>query len=46
MLVRTICFRCAGLEVTGVVEMDDSYFGGSKPGKRGRGAAGEATVVV
>ncbi len=25
----------------GLVEMDDSYFGPSKPGKRGRGATGK-----
>ena len=26
--------------------MDDTYFGAPKPGKRGRGAAGKAKVVV
>jgi len=30
----------------GLVEMDDSYSGPSKPGKRGRGAAGKTKVVV
>jgi len=28
------------------IEMDDSYFGGSAPGKRGRGAANKSTVIV
>jgi transposase-like protein len=28
------------------VEMDDSYFGGSAPGKRGRGAANKSKVIV
>ena len=28
------------------IEMDDSYFGGSTSGKRGRGAANKSTVVV
>ena len=29
-----------------VVEVDETYLGGEKPGKRGRGAAGKALVVV
>ena len=28
------------------IEMDDAYFGGSAPGKRGRGAANKSKVVV
>ena len=28
------------------VEVDESYIGGSRPGKRGRGAAGKAIVVI
>ncbi|MDP2982666.1 MAG: IS1595 family transposase [Candidatus Latescibacter sp.] len=28
------------------IEMDDSYFGGSAPGKRGRGAANKSKVIV
>jgi hypothetical protein len=28
------------------IEMDDSYFGGSAPGKRGRGAANKSKVMV
>jgi transposase-like protein len=30
----------------GVVEMDETYIGGEKPGKRGRGAHGKALVAV
>ena len=29
----------------GIVEVDETYVGGKKPGKRGRGAAGKAIVV-
>ena len=32
--------------LSGVVEVDETYVGGGKPGKRGRGAAGKALVVV
>jgi transposase-like protein len=33
--------------LNGIIELDESYFGGkSKPGKRGRGAAGKAPVLV
>jgi hypothetical protein len=32
--------------MAGLIEMDDTYFGAPKPGKRGRGAAGKAKVVV
>ena len=32
--------------LTGTVEVDETYLGGEKPGKRGRGAAGKALVVV
>jgi len=30
----------------GTIEMDETYVGGEKPGKRGRGAAGKILVVV
>lgn len=33
-------------QLTGRVEVDETYLGGEKPGKRGRGAAGKALVVV
>jgi len=32
--------------LAGIVEVDEAYLGGEKPGKRGRGAAGKALVVV
>ena len=32
--------------LTGVVEVDETYFGGVKSGKRGRGAAGKVTVAI
>ncbi len=43
---KAMADRDAHYKLAGLVEMDDSYFGGSKPGKRGRGAAGKATVIV
>jgi hypothetical protein len=38
--------RDANYELAGLIEMDDTYFGAPKPGKRGSGAAGKAKVVV
>ena len=38
--------RDANYLLEGVVELDESYFGGKKPGKRGRGAAGKVPVLV
>lgn len=32
--------------LSGIVEVDETYIGGQKPGKRGRGAVGKALVVV
>jgi len=32
--------------LSGTIEVDETYIGGEKPGKRGRGAAGKALVVV
>jgi transposase-like protein len=32
--------------LSGMVEIDETYIGGEKPGKRGRGAAGKALVFV
>jgi transposase-like protein len=32
--------------LAGVVEVDEIYVGGEKPGKRGRGAAGKALVLI
>ena len=32
--------------VSGIVQVDESYVGGKKPGKRGRGASGKALVLI
>jgi transposase-like protein len=32
--------------LSGTVEVDETYIGGERPGKRGRGAAGKSLVVV
>lgn len=32
--------------LTGIIEIDETYIGGERPGKRGRGAANKALVVV
>ena len=32
--------------LSGIVEVDETYIGGQKPGKRGRGAAGKTLVLV
>jgi transposase-like protein len=33
-------------KLSGTIEVDESYIGGEKPGKRGRGAAGKTLVVI
>ena len=33
-------------QLSGIVEVDETYIGGGKPEKRGRGAAGKALVVI
>jgi transposase-like protein len=38
--------RDALYKLCNFIEMDDSYFGGSAPGKRGRGAANKSKVMV
>lgn len=43
--------RCAMVRpgrdrLSGIVEVDETYIGGEKPGKRGRGAAGKTLVFV
>jgi transposase-like protein len=44
---QAMASRDTRYKLNGVVEMDDSYFGGKgKPGKRGRGAAGKTPVLV
>jgi transposase-like protein len=32
--------------LSGVIEVDETYIGGEKPGKRGRGAAGKELVII
>src|SRR3974377_2185821 len=43
---QAMAARDAYYKLAGLIEMDDTYFGAPKPGKRGRGAAGKAKVVV
>ena len=43
---QAMAAREANYKLAGLIEMDDTYFGAPKPGKRGRGAAGKAKVVV
>ena len=43
---KALADRDAHYKLAGLIEMDDTYFGVPKPGKRGRGAAGKAKVVV
>ena len=43
---RAMAARNAYYKLAGLIEMDDTCFGAPKPGKRGRGAAGQAKVVV
>jgi hypothetical protein len=43
---QVLAARDANYQLAGLIEMDDTYFGAPKPGKRGRGAAGKAKVVV
>jgi transposase-like protein len=38
--------RDSKYKLAGIVEMDETYFGSSKPGKRGRGAEGKTIVEV
>ncbi len=43
--------RCAMVRpgrdrLSGIIELDETYIGGEKPGKRGRGAEGKVLVVV
>ena len=43
---KAMADRDSYYKLAGLIEMDDTYFGAPKPGKRGRGAAGKAKVVV
>lgn len=42
--IRSILSETDG-QLTGKVEVDETYIGGHRPGKRGRGAAGKAIVM-
>jgi len=44
--LRLVMVRPSRVRLSGIVEVDETYIGGGKPGKRGRGAAGKALVVV
>lgn len=44
--LRTAMVRPGRDRLSGTIEVDETYIGGEKPGKRGRGAAGKALVVV
>ena len=44
--LRTAMVRPGRERLSGIVEVDETYIGGKKPGKRGRGAAGKALVVI
>jgi transposase-like protein len=44
--LRTAMIRPGRERLSGIVEVDETYIGGKKPGKRGRGAAGKALVLV
>ncbi len=43
---RTAMVRPGRERLTGRVEVDETFIGGVKPGKRGRGAAGKAMVAI
>jgi len=44
--IRAAMVRPGRDRLSGVVEVDESYVGGERPGKRGRGAKGKALVVI
>lgn len=44
--IRRAMVRPGRDRLSGVVEMDETYVGGEKPGKRGRGALGKTLVAV
>jgi transposase-like protein len=43
---QAMAARDADYQLAGLIEVDDTYIGGPKPGKRGRGAGGKSKVVV
>jgi len=44
--IRRAMVRPGRDRLSGAIEMDETYIGGEKPGKRGRGALGKALVAV
>jgi transposase-like protein len=44
--MRRAMIRPGRDQLNGVIEIDETYVGGEKPGKRGRGALGKALVAV
>jgi transposase-like protein len=44
--LRTAMVRPKRDRLSGTVEVDETYIGGKKPGKRGRGAAGKTLVLI
>lgn len=44
--LRSVMVRPGRDQLHNDVEVDETYVGGNKPGKRGRGAAGKAIVVI
>jgi transposase-like protein len=44
--LRRAMVRPGRENLSGIVELDESYIGGEKPGKRGRGAFGKALIFI
>lgn len=44
--LRTAMVRPGRDNLSGVVEVDETYLGGKKPGKRGRGAEGKTLILI
>jgi len=44
--LRRAMVRSGRDRLAGIIEVDETYIGGEKPGKRGRGAAGKALVII
>jgi hypothetical protein len=45
-ICKAMAQRDASYQLADLIELDDTYVGGPKPGKRGRGAAGKSKVVL
>ena len=44
--LRTAMVRPGRDRLSGIVEIDETYIGGKRPGKRGRGATGKSLVLI